>query len=315
MRLSELLTSLGVVGLEDGGDVQGGDVEVGGIAVDSRQVRPGDVFFALSGARTDGHRHVAEALARGARAVVAARGVEAPGATVVRTPAPGRLLGHAAARLAGDPSAALTVVGVTGTNGKTTTTYLLDAIWRAAGARPGVLGTIAYRFDGASRPAALTTPDAPALQGLLAEMRAAGTTHVAMEVSSHALAQERVAGCRFDAAVFTNLTRDHLDFHGDVDRYFGAKARLFLEHLPAGGKPDPVAAVNVDDAAGARLATRVATRCVRVGRGAGADVRALATETSLAGTRGTLALGAAEIGFASRLVGAAHLENILCAAG
>src|SRR5207244_10107639 len=107
---------------------------------------------------------------------------------------------------------------------------------RAAGWRPGVVGTIAYRFDGANRPAPLTTPDPIALQALLAEMRAAGTTHVALEVSSHALAQGRVAGCRFDAAVFTNLTRDHLDFHGDLERYGAAKARLFLDELPASGK-------------------------------------------------------------------------------
>src|SRR5439155_1115836 len=212
------------------------------------------------------------------------------------------------------PSAALTLVGVTGTNGKTTTTYLLEAIWRAAGWRPGVVGTISYRFDGASQPAPLTTPDPIALQALLAEMRAAGTTHVALEVSSHALAQERVSGCRFDAAVFTNLPRDHLDFHGDLEHYGAAKARLFLDELPASGKRDPVAVVNVDDPAGARLAARVRTRCVRVGRGAGADVRPLEAETSLAGTRGTLALGAERLPFESRLVGAPHLENILGAA-
>src|SRR5207249_9610345 len=140
--------------------------------------------------------------------------------------------------------------------------------WRAAGRRPGVVGTITYRFDGASRPARLTTPDPIALQALLAEMRAAGTTHVALEVSYHALAQERVAGCRFDAAVFTNLTRDHLDFHGDLERYSAAKARLFLDELPASGKPDPVAVVNVDDPAGARLAARGGRRAGGGGRGA-----------------------------------------------
>src|SRR6266478_1928460 len=220
MRLSELLQALGV---EANGVRE--DVEVGGVAADSRRVQPGDVFFALPGVHTDGRRHIAEALGRGARAVITTGEVDAGGAPVVRVDAPYRLLGRAAARVAGDPSAALTLVGVTGTNGKTTTTYLLEAIWRAAGWRPGVVGTIAYRFDGASRPAPLTTPDPIALQALLAEMRAAGTTHVALEVSSHALAQERVAGCRFDAAVFTNLTRDHLDFHGDLERGDARHAR------------------------------------------------------------------------------------------
>src|SRR5881409_29922 len=309
MRLSELLQALGV---EANGVRE--DVEVGGIAADSRQVRPGDVFFALPGVHTDGRRHIAEALGRGARAVITTGEVDAGGAPVVRVDAPHRLLGRAAARVAGDPSAALTLVGVTGTNGKTTTTYLLEAIWRAAGWRPGVVGTISYRFDGASQPAPLTTPDPIALQALLAEMRAAGTTHVALEVSSHALAQERVTGCRFDAAVFTNLTRDHLDFHGDLDRYYRAKAGLFLEHLAAGGKPDPAAVVNVDDPAGARLADEVQTRCVRVGRAEDADVRPLDIETTLAGTRGMLFLGGRRLPFRTRLVGAPQVENILGAA-
>ncbi len=282
MRLSELLRALGVEVI-----AEREDVEVGGVAADSRQVRPGDLFFALPGLHTDGRRHVAQALERGARAVVTSGEVDAGRAPVVRVAAPRRLLGRAAAVLAGDPSAALALVGVTGTN---------------------------YRFAGAERPAPLTTPDPIALQALLAEMRAAGTTDVAMEVSSHALAQERVAGCRFDAAVFTNLTRDHLDFHGDLESYYAAKAKLFLDELPAGGKPDPVAVVNVDDPAGARLAASVRTRCVRVGRAPRADVRALEVETTLAGTRGVLALGSERLAFESRLVGAPHLENTLGAA-
>ena len=199
---------------------------------------------------------------------------------MVRIDQPRRVLGEAAARLAGDPSARFTLVGVTGTNGKTTTTYLLEAIWRAAGFRPGVVGTIAYRFGATTRSASLTTPDAPSLQGLFAAMATAGTTHVAMEVSSHALAQDRVAGARFDAAVFTNLTRDHLDFHGDLERYYAAKARLFLEYLPRGGKPDPVAIVNLDDPAGERLLGCLATRAIAVGRSPRADVRPLEIETS-----------------------------------
>jgi UDP-N-acetylmuramoyl-L-alanyl-D-glutamate--2,6-diaminopimelate ligase len=145
-------------------------------------------------------------------------------------------------------------------------------------------------------------------------MHAAGTTHVAMEVSSHALVQERVAGCRFDAAVFTNLTRDHLDFHGDLEAYYQAKARLFRDHLRSGGKRDPVAVVNVDDAAGARLADEVAVRCVRVGRER-ADVRPRDVASTLEGTRGELVFGGTRVAFECPLVGAPHLENVLCAAG
>ena len=199
-------------------------VEVTGVSCDSRSTMPGDLFVALAGTATHGARFVTDAVARGAVAVAAAEAL-ACSVPVVRTAHPARLLGHAASRLAGDPSQALCVVGITGTNGKTTTTHLLEGIWRAAGRMPGVIGTIAYRYAGVERPAPYTTPDAPLLHRLLAEMRAAGTTHVAMEVSSHALAQERVAGLALDAALFTNLTRDHLDFHRDMDAYYAAKAR------------------------------------------------------------------------------------------
>jgi UDP-N-acetylmuramoyl-L-alanyl-D-glutamate--2,6-diaminopimelate ligase len=311
MELGALAAGLEVDGIE--GEAR---VDVRGIAIDSRAVAPGDVFFALAGRQTDGRRHVAEALARGACAVVAEGDVRAPGTALVRTTAARRVLGHMAARLAGDPTAHLTLVGVTGTNGKTTTTYLLESIWRAAGFAPGVVGTIAYRFAGVARTAPFTTPEAPVLQALFAEMRAAGTTHVAMEVSSHALALDRVAGCRFDAGVFTNLTHDHLDFHGDFDAYWAAKARLFLEHLPASGKPDPVAVVNLDDAKGARLAATFPGRCVSfAARAPGAVVRLADVESTLAGSRGILVLGDERLPFTTRLVGAPHAENVLAAAG
>ena len=309
MRLGTLLDGLGAVAVEGNPDV-----DVTGVAADSRRVHPGDVFFALAGRSTDGRRHVAEALARGARVVVADGDLEVPGATRVRCSEPRRLLGPVAARLAGDPSAHLVLVGITGTNGKTTTTYLLEGIWRAAGTRPGVVGTIAYRFGDASRPAPFTTPEAPELQALLGEMRRAGVTHVAIEVSSHALAQYRADGLRFDAAAFTNLTRDHLDFHGDLEAYYAAKARLFHEVLPASGKAGAVAVVNVDDAGGARLAGDVRGRCVRVGRAEGADVRLLDVESTLDGTRGVLVLGSDRVPFTSPLVGAPHAENIALAA-
>jgi UDP-N-acetylmuramoyl-L-alanyl-D-glutamate--2,6-diaminopimelate ligase len=310
MRLRALLDGLGAVTLEGGADP-----EVRGASVDSRRVAPGDAFFALAGQATDGRRHVAEAIARGAVAVVADGPVDAPDVVRVRCAAPRRLLAHVAARLAGDPSAALTLVGITGTNGKTTTTYLLEGIWLAAGARPGVIGTIAYRFAGSSRPAPFTTPEAPDLQAILADMRRAGVTHVAMEVSSHALAQHRADALGFDAAAFSNLTRDHLDFHGDDEAYYAAKARLFRELLPASGKSGSVAVINVDDAAGARLAGEIPGRCVRVGRDAGCTVRLREVESILAGTRGVLVLDGQPLPFTSPLVGAPHAENIALAAG
>jgi UDP-N-acetylmuramoyl-L-alanyl-D-glutamate--2,6-diaminopimelate ligase len=310
MRLRVLLDGLGAVTVEGSADP-----DVHGVSADSRRVAPGDVFFALAGQATDGRRHVAEAVARGAVAVVADGAVDAPDVVRIDCAAPRRLLAHVAARLAGDPSAALTLVGITGTNGKTTATYLLEGIWRAAGTKPGVIGTITYRFAGTARPAPFTTPEAPDLQAMLAEMRRAGVTHVAMEVSSHALVQHRADALRFDAVAFTNLTRDHLDFHGDDESYYAAKARLFRELLPDSGKPDAVAVVNVDDAAGARLAGEIRGRCVRVGRGAGVTVRLTDVESTLAGTRGVLLLDGQRLAFSSPLVGAPHAENIALASG
>ncbi len=308
MRLGELFDGLDAVSLE--GDAE---LEVGGVAADSRRVERGDVFFALAGRATDGRRHVAEAIARGAVAVVADGPTDTAGVARIRVADPRRLLAPVAARVAGDPSAGLTLVGITGTNGKTTTTYLLEGIWRAAGAVPGVIGTIAYRFAGEHRPAPFTTPEAPELQAILSDMLRAGITHVALEVSSHALVQHRADALRFDAAAFTNLTRDHLDFHGDLEAYYAAKARLFHDLLPASGKPAPVAVVNVDDPAGARLAAEIAGRCVRVGRTRG-DVQLAEVESTLQGTRGVLLLGGRRVPFTSPLVGAPHAENIALAA-
>jgi len=290
------------------------DVDVGGVAIDSRRVAPGDIFFALAGTHTDGRRHVADAVARGARVIVAQGGADAPSATVLDAEHPRVVLAQVAARLTGDPSAHMTVVGVTGTNGKTTTTHLLEGIWEAAGHRTGVIGTIAYRFAGRTLPAPLTTPEAPEIQRLLAEMRSAGVTHAVMEASSIAIAQDRTTAVHFAAAVFTNLTLDHLDFHGDMEAYFAAKARLFTELLPASARLDPVAIVNVDDAHGVRLAAAVRTRCVPFGRGADAVVRLEAVESTLVGTRGIIVLGTRRVPFTSPLVGAPHCENIAAAA-
>jgi len=288
-------------------------VEVTGIAVDSRLVRPGDLFVALAGASSDGRRYARDAARRGAVAILADGEVDALGLPVIRVADARALVGLLAARIEGDPSADLTVVGVTGTNGKTTTTYLLESIWRAGEVRTGVVGTIAYRFGDIVRPAPWTTPDAPVIQGLLAEMRAAGVTHVAMEVSSHALAQRRVDGLRFDAAVFTNLTRDHLDYHGSLAAYAAAKARLFTELLPASGKPRAVAVVNVDDATGRELVRQLRTRIVTVGRHPKALVRLEAVESTLGGTTGVLRLGDERLEFRSPLVGVPHAENVAVA--
>jgi UDP-N-acetylmuramoyl-L-alanyl-D-glutamate--2,6-diaminopimelate ligase len=219
----------------------------------------------------------------------------------------------AAAELHGRPADALRLAAVTGTNGKTTVAYLVEACAQAAALPIGVLGTVTHRWPGTERPASHTTPESTAIQAILAEMVAAGTQAAVLEVSSHALAQERVAGMRFRAAGFTNLTRDHLDYHGDMEAYFAAKRRLFTEHLA----PDGVAVVNVRDAAGARLADQLGPgRTVwRFGGRTDDALRAEDLSTGLDGTAATFVTPAGRLAVRSPLVGAHNLENLLCAAG
>jgi UDP-N-acetylmuramoyl-L-alanyl-D-glutamate--2,6-diaminopimelate ligase len=229
-----------------------GDPEVLTVTHDSRAAAAGTLFAALPGLKTDGRRFVADAVSRGA---VAALGLApAPDATPVpylEVENPRRSAGLAASRLAGRPSERLVMAGVTGTSGKTTTTYLLDGLLARRHPKRGFFGTIVYRSAGAAIPAPHTTPEATELQPMLARLVADGGTAAILECSSHALALERLAGCSFDVAVFLNLSRDHLDFHHDMDDYFEAKARLF-SMLKPGGK----AVVNLGDAYGQRLASR-----------------------------------------------------------
>jgi UDP-N-acetylmuramoyl-L-alanyl-D-glutamate--2,6-diaminopimelate ligase len=307
MRLSEVLEGTGARGATPG------DPEVVRVTGDSREVVPGAVFFALPGAVRDGHDFAAEAARKGALAVVAEREVACPPAAVLVAPSARRAMAIAAANLHGRPADAMRMAGVTGTNGKTTVTYLVEACARAAGLPIGVLGTVTWRFPGVERAATHTTPESTAIQAALAEMRAAGTKAVVLEVSSHALAQERVAGMRFAVAGFTNLTRDHLDYHGDMERYFAAKRRLFAEHLAEGG----TAVVNVRDAWGARLADQLGPgrRVWRYGTRAADALRADDLSIGLSGIRATFATPAGPVPIASPLVGAHNVENLLCAAG
>ncbi|MDD4868539.1 MAG: UDP-N-acetylmuramoyl-L-alanyl-D-glutamate--2,6-diaminopimelate ligase [Mycobacterium sp.] len=235
------------------------DVAVTGVTLRAQDVVPGDLFAALPGAATHGARYVAEATARGAVAVLtdAAGTAElagrAPGVPIVVHPAPRSVLGGLAATVYGHPSERVTVVGITGTSGKTTTTYLVESGLRAAGRVAGLIGTVGVRVDGADIPSALTTPEAPALQAMLATMSQRGVDTVVMEVSSHALTLGRVAGTRFAVAGFTNLSRDHLDFHPTMADYFEAKALLFDPSSPLRAR---TAVVCVDDEGGRVMAAR-----------------------------------------------------------
>jgi UDP-N-acetylmuramoyl-L-alanyl-D-glutamate--2,6-diaminopimelate ligase len=284
-------------------------VEVTGIAHDSRAVSPGAVFVAIKGRRADGASFAADAIARGAVAVVAesAPAAEAPAVWLTTTDA--RLaLAELAAIFYNRPSEALTVIGVTGTNGKTTSTYLLASVFDAAGRPCGRMGTVTVRVGPSpadERDASHTTPEASEVQRLLREMAARGCKACAMEVSSHALVLHRVANVRFAAAIFTNLTRDHLDFHGDMQQYFAAKRRLF-EMLPAGAP----AVVNVDDPKGVELAASV-PRPITYGIDRRADVQATAIQSSLEGLAFQVSTPAGPLQIRSPLVGRPNVYNIL----
>ncbi len=307
MKLSEVIHGSGAYG------ALGGDAEVLRVTCDSREVGPGSLFFALPGAKLDGHAFAAEAARRGAVAVVAERPVECPPAALLLAPTARRAMAVAAANFHGRPADAMKVAGVTGTNGKTTVTYLVEACARAASVPVGVLGTVTWRVPGRERPASHTTPESTAVQALLAEMRDAGARAAILEVSSHALAQERVAGMRFAVAGFTNLTRDHLDYHGDMVSYFSAKRRLFTEHLAEDG----VAVVNVRDPWGARLADQLGPgrRVWRYGVRAEDPLRAEGVRMGLEGISATLVTPLGPVPIRSPLGGAHNLENLLCAAG
>jgi UDP-N-acetylmuramoyl-L-alanyl-D-glutamate--2,6-diaminopimelate ligase len=233
------------------------ELEVRGLCLDSRRVSPGEVFFALPGVRDDGARFAADAVEAGAIAVFGGGGLEAIPGTVVEVAEPRLALAQAAVRFHGHPSRELGVVAVTGTNGKTTTTWLVEAMCSTWGRRTGLIGTTGVRVAGEISPSPFTTPEAPDLQGLLASMRAAGVTHVALEASSHALVQRRTWGLACDACVFTNLTQDHLDYHGTMDAYLDAKLMLFDGRN--GGREKPcVAVVNADDPHAPRVAAAAA---------------------------------------------------------
>jgi len=282
---------------------------VTGVTHDSRAAASGVVFVAIRGQRTDGAQFAAEAARRGAAAIVAET-PEPPGLDVpwLRTPDARLAMAELAGQVYGQPSESLTVVGVTGTNGKTTTTYLLAAVFDAAGLPCGRIGTVTVRVGpnpSDERDASHTTPESPEVQRLLREMADRGCKACAMEVSSHALVLQRVAGVRFAAGIFTNLTRDHLDFHGDMQQYFAAKRRLF-EMLP-GGAPS---IVNIDDPWGQELAQNL-PRVITYGINRQADVRAVSIQSSLEGLAFQVETPSGTLSIRSPLVGRPNVYNIL----
>ena len=284
------------------------------VEYDSRRAASGDVFVAVRGEKADGHAHVADAAARGAAAAVVERPVAGIALPQIEVSETRRALAVLACEEAGHPSRELVLAGVTGTNGKTTTTYLLRSVLQARGDRVGLIGTVAYEFGGEQRAAPHTTPEAPELQRQLRAWCDGGATAVVMEVSSHALALERTYGSAFDLGVFTNLTQDHLDFHGTLEAYRDAKARLFRADSRGDATKRFAGAFNVSDPAGRWIQVHADAPGIGFGEdAAGAEVWAEDVQLHPAGTRLRIREGHGSQPVALRLRGAFNVMNALAA--
>ncbi|MGE5541507.1 MAG: UDP-N-acetylmuramoyl-L-alanyl-D-glutamate--2,6-diaminopimelate ligase, partial [Bacillota bacterium] len=295
-----------------------GGVEVAALAYDSRAVRPGTAFVCVKGFRLDGHEFARDALSRGAVAMIAERETGVHEVPHVLVPDSRRALALLSSHFYGHPSKNMRVTGVTGTNGKTTTTHLVRWVLARVGREAGLIGTIENVVCGRPLPVERTTPEALDLQGLFNDMRGCGSSHVVMEVSSHAIELDRVAGTEFDVAVFTNLTQDHLDFHPDMESYFGAKSRLFTglggTYYAAPKQGKKAAVINVDDGYGARLARMVGRAdLVTYGLSEAAAFRAEGVEIGPRGSRFRAITPGGVVNLNVRLAGMFNVYNILAA--
>jgi UDP-N-acetylmuramoyl-L-alanyl-D-glutamate--2,6-diaminopimelate ligase len=280
---------------------------------DSRRVVPGGLFVAIRGAQTDGNQYVSEALKRGVHAIISDQEKPADFPGIWLRVADARVaLAPAAAIVHGFPSRSLQLVGVTGTNGKTTIAHLLESIFRAAGKKPALMGTINQRIGDEEVVSEFTTPEASEIQNFLRRAVAAGCTHAVMEVSSHALELHRADQLEFAAAAFTNLTQDHLDLHGTMENYFAAKRKLFDGSI---GSTPKRAVINIDDAYGRRLLNEVGNGALTYALNTEADIHTMQTHFGLEGLRFVAQTPMGEIEINSPLVGRPFAYNILCAIG
>ena len=320
MTLPEILSGITVTKMVHKEPWQGPNwtgIRLEGVRYDSRKVKKGDLYVAIRGEKMDGHRFIPDAVSNGARVVIVEDDLALSdsffthaGVVKVVVPVSRKALAITSRNFYADPSRNLMLIGVTGTNGKTTTTQLIGSILEASGRRTGIIGTIGY-YDGRdSVEARHTTPEAPELNELLSSMVKNGCTAAVMEVSSHSLVMDRVYGLRFAGAAFTNLTQDHLDFHKTMDDYFEAKKILF-DALDV----DAVAVTNLDDPFGTKITGETKARRIRYGRGPEGDLVCTASSTGLAGTSLTVEYGGVKKTLNSPLIGAFNVSNILAATG
>jgi UDP-N-acetylmuramoyl-L-alanyl-D-glutamate--2,6-diaminopimelate ligase len=307
MLLSELLIQI------SGIDWNGPDVRIRGIAYDSRLVQTGDLFVAIKGEKTDGALFVGQAISRGAAAIASESSLEAPASiATVTVPDARKFLAESARIFYGDPSSKLKLVGITGTNGKTTTSYLMNSLFNRAGINSCLVGTIGMKIGDASYPSKHTTPEASDLMRFLSRALTQGCTHGAMEVSSHSLALKRVFGVKFAAGVFMNLTQDHLDYHKDMESYFQAKVLLFSHE---NGNRIESAVINVDDPYGERLTKMVPCPVVSFGFNSTADIHVVEFHSQTERSELILATPAGKCEFHLHLIGRPNASNIMAATG
>jgi UDP-N-acetylmuramoyl-L-alanyl-D-glutamate--2,6-diaminopimelate ligase len=315
MKLRDLIEGVDFLHLT--GDLE---KEIDSIHYDSRRIKPGSLFVAIRGFRQDGHDFIPQALEAGASASVVQAGFAfsppPPGITLVQVESSRLALAQIAANFYHHPSRKLRLIGVTGTNGKTTTTFLIESLLARAGHRVGVIGTINYRFAGQEIASERTTPESLDLQRVLWEMENAGVDMVVLEVSSHSLELRRVESCEFDLAIFTNLTHDHLDFHGDLNRYLNAKLRLFSDLGKQSKKPThKLALINMDDPFAQKVFQATQTEAWSYGLDQGAQIRPYNLELSSQGMRFCIQTPQSSIPIQSRLIGEHNVYNILAATG
>ncbi|MGC1403131.1 MAG: UDP-N-acetylmuramoyl-L-alanyl-D-glutamate--2,6-diaminopimelate ligase [Thermodesulfobacteriota bacterium] len=308
MHLSELLKILPEAKVE--GKI---DLEISNLAYDSRKVKEDGLFVAISGHRTDGHRFIDQAIRNGSKAVVVEKEgwVISPGVTQISVENSRQALSRLAVCFFGHPALKLHLIGITGTNGKTTTSYLVESILKAAGFSVGVLGTICYRYGSNTLIAPVTTPESLDLQGFLADMVQENISHLVMEVSSHALDQGRLGNLYFEQGIFTNLSQDHLDYHRDMEDYFQAKAKLFHRHLK-GPRPG-LGIINQDDPYGQRLWREWSGPKQDFGIEKKAAYFPLEIHSDLDGIRGTIQTPRGNFSLRSPLIGRYNMYNILAA--
>ena len=294
----------------------------------AQEVLPGGMFVAIKGQTADGHEFMHQALQKGAAAVVAQKEPPQPYLNqclaqaeqtqpiMIRVADTRMAMADLAARFYGEPSDNMILIGITGTNGKTTVAYLIESILLQAGFKTGVIGTINYRYADKTFANPMTTPESLDLQRILAQMRSAGVTHVVMEASSHAMDLYRIRRCWFDVAVFTNLSQDHLDFHGNMQAYWSSKKKLFTEYLTRGPKRErAVAVINCNDPRGRELADSLPVPVLKTGSTSDCEITAENYQCELIGTTGKAATPGGSFDFKTPLVGVHNVENILNAVG